>query len=46
MSLEQLHTELVGLDFILGTEVKRDVSAGKYHQGQSAVVQLLVGRTA
>jgi SAM-dependent methyltransferase len=41
MSLGALEDELKGLDFILGTEVIRHISEGKYHQGESAVVQLL-----
>ena len=41
MSLDALKTELEGLDFVIATETERNVSEGKYHQGQSAVVQLV-----
>lgn len=41
MSLEDLHTELEGLDFIIGREVERYISEGRYHQGNSAVVQIV-----
>ncbi|MCT8985250.1 class I SAM-dependent methyltransferase [Shewanella phaeophyticola] len=41
MSLEALETELKGLDFLVGIEVERHISEGKYHQGDSAVVQIV-----
>lgn len=41
MSLEELETELKGLEFIIGIEVERHISEGKYHQGDSAVVQIV-----
>lgn len=41
MSLDKLVVELEGLEFIIGTEVERNISEGKYHQGKSAVVQVV-----
>ena len=41
MSLDELSVELEGLEFIIGTEVERNISEGKYHQGESAVVQVV-----
>jgi len=41
MSLDKLNDELKGLDFIVGVEKDRPISEGKYHQGQSAVVQVV-----
>ncbi|MFV2057720.1 MAG: class I SAM-dependent methyltransferase [Thiohalomonadales bacterium] len=41
MSLETLRVELVGLQFDIGDEVTRELSEGKYHQGESAVVQVV-----
>src|SRR5690554_3340611 len=41
MSLEELKTELKGLEFVVGAEVTRYISEGKYHQGESAVVQVV-----
>lgn len=41
MSLEGLKSELKGLDFMVGAEVKRHMSEGIYHQGESAVVQVV-----
>lgn len=41
MSLDELTVELEGLEFIIAAEVERHVSEGKYHQGESAVVQLV-----
>jgi SAM-dependent methyltransferase len=41
MSLKELKVELDGLDFIIGAEVVRNISEGKYHQGESAVVQIV-----
>ena len=46
MSLDELRIELKGLKFIIGAEVERTISEGKYHQGQSAVVQVVAGKTA
>lgn len=39
--LAQLESELEGLEFLVGRELRREVQEGKYHQGPSAVVQLL-----
>lgn len=41
MSLAELEDELAGLDFRIGVEIERHISEGKYHQGESAVVQVL-----
>lgn len=41
MTLVALRAELQGLDFIHAVERRRDVREGKYHQGSSAVVQLV-----
>lgn len=41
MSLDILNNELEGLDFVIGHEVVRHVSEGKYHQGESAVLQVV-----
>jgi len=41
MSLETLKIELNGLKFIIGDELERHISEGKYHQGESAVVQVV-----
>lgn len=41
MSLDELKIELEGLNFVIGQEVEREISEGKYHQGSSAVVQLV-----
>lgn len=46
MSLEHLRTELQGLEFIVGSETDRTISEGKYHQGDSAVVQVVAYKTA
>lgn len=41
MSLEKLRNELAGLEFLIGAEIERNLSEGKYHQGNSAVVQVV-----
>lgn len=41
MSLEELKSELAGLDILIGREVDRDIREGRYHRGNSAVVQLI-----
>ena len=41
MTLEALQEELAGLEFIHAREIVRDVSEGKYHTGQGAVVQVV-----
>lgn len=41
MSLRALESELNGLNFVVGAEIERNISEGKYHQGQSAVVQIV-----
>jgi SAM-dependent methyltransferase len=46
MSLKELKVELDGLDFIIGEELVRNISEGKYHQGESAVVQIVACKTS
>ena len=41
VSLDLLQEELKGLDFEIGREVIREIHEGKYHNGQSAVVEVL-----
>lgn len=41
MPLSDLETELAGLDLLQAAEIERDVREGRYHQGPSAVVQIL-----
>ncbi len=41
MTLEALRDELQGLEFLQAQETERDVAEGRYHQGRSAVVQVL-----
>lgn len=41
MSLDELKIELKGLEFMIASEVERVISEGKYHQGESAVVQIV-----
>lgn len=45
MSLIELETELEGLDIVFGREVIRHISEGKYHQGESAVVQFIARKS-
>lgn len=45
MTLGDLRRELVGLEFKYAEEKIRPVNEGKYHNGLSAVVQLLATRT-
>jgi SAM-dependent methyltransferase len=44
MTLEGLRAELAGLDFLVGRELEREIHEGKYHQGPSAVVQVVARR--
>jgi len=44
MSLDELKMELKGLDFIVGAEVERVMSEGKYHNGESGVVQVVASK--
>jgi SAM-dependent methyltransferase len=46
MSIDQLRYELHGLDIMIGEEVEREISEGKYHQGKSAVVQVVAEKVA
>jgi hypothetical protein len=41
MTLEALQSELFGLDWLIGREIEREVLEGQYHQGLSAVVQVV-----
>lgn len=41
MDLESLRKELAGLDFEYAREIERDIHEGSYHNGRSAVVQIL-----
>lgn len=41
ISLNELQSELKTLQFIIGRELNRNISEGKYHQGESAVVQVV-----
>lgn len=41
MSLDELRIELQGLEFIVASEIQRHVSEGKYHQGNSALVEVI-----
>ncbi len=41
MKLDDVKAELAGLDFAVARELDRDIHEGKYHQGKSAVVQVL-----
>jgi len=44
MSLETLKKELDGLEILTGQETSRYISEGKYHKGDSGVVQLVAKR--
>lgn len=46
MSLDELKSELDGLEFLVGAEIVRNMSEGKYHQGESAVVQVVACKNA
>ena len=41
LTLDQLRTEIPGLEFVVGRELDRDVNEGARHSGLSAVVQLV-----
>jgi SAM-dependent methyltransferase len=45
MTLAALREELNGLSFEIAQEIERDIREGKYHNGQSAVVQILAFKT-
>ena len=40
-TLEQLRADLRGLDLVVAREIERDVHEGRYHEGRSAVVQIV-----
>ncbi len=44
MSRAELMGELGGLEFLVAREIERDVHEGRYHNGRSAVVQILARR--
>jgi cyclopropane fatty-acyl-phospholipid synthase-like methyltransferase len=46
MSLHELEGELDGLEFIHAAETDRIISEGKYHLGESAVVQIVARKPA
>lgn len=46
MTLAQLEQELAGLEFIHAEERTREVHEGKYHNGMSAVVQVIAKKPA
>lgn len=46
MTLEALREELAGLEIVVGRERVRDVHEGTFHEGASAVVQLLAKKPA
>jgi hypothetical protein len=41
MELATLRQELEGLEFKHAAELERDIQEGRFHQGHSAVVQVL-----
>jgi SAM-dependent methyltransferase len=41
MSLDAVRTELAGLRIERGVEIEREIHEGEYHQGRSAVLQIL-----
>jgi SAM-dependent methyltransferase len=41
MTLAAVQLELEGLQFLIGRETERDVHEGKYHEGKSAVLQVV-----
>ncbi|MGE0115463.1 MAG: cyclopropane-fatty-acyl-phospholipid synthase family protein [Steroidobacteraceae bacterium] len=41
VTLDALRAELSGLEFVVAQEIERDIHEGSYHNGRSAVVQLL-----
>jgi SAM-dependent methyltransferase len=41
MSLEELQTELAGLEFLIAADTEREIFEGHGHQGMSAVVQVV-----
>lgn len=46
MTLEALREDLNGLQFEIAHETTRDVREGKYHNGRSAVLQILAVKTS
>jgi SAM-dependent methyltransferase len=45
-TLEQLQEELIGLEFLHGAELEREVREGAFHKGRAAVVQVVARRPA
>jgi SAM-dependent methyltransferase len=45
ISLDELSVELEGLGFLFATELDRAIHEGTYHQGKSAVVQVVAVKT-
>lgn len=46
MSLSELEVEPAGLGFVIAQDTERNFNEGKYHQGLSAVVQIVAERAA
>lgn len=46
MSAAALREELAGLELLVADELEREVQEGKYHQGRSAVVQVVARKPA
>lgn len=46
MSLSDLEIELVGLDLLIAQETESNFNESKYHQGLSAVIQVVAERAA
>jgi len=46
VTLDAVREELEGLELVIGREVARDVTEGKYHGGRAAVVQVLARKLA
>lgn len=45
LSLSELNEELTGLSFNIAHEIDRHISEGKFHQGESAVVQIIARKS-
>jgi hypothetical protein len=41
MTLAELRDELVGLDWLVGEEVEREIHEGVYHNGLSRTIQVV-----
>ena len=45
-TLDELRTDLAGLELVIGREVERDVVEGRFHTGRAAVVQVVARKPA